>query len=281
MSWNIANMLYEPTTWPAAYDGADSLPGETLVNFNLVEFDIIKPSQKRKDNIAFFTPYKYLFPSSLVQDTYFSSLDALKGTLDLYLNQTKLELNTHYTYSYTTKKFRLIHIVPEDGKETVGVLYAKYIPATREIRYSDLDIATLNKKYNVNFRRESTGFFYEMMSKLRTGIEDAWAFMLKEKPLWIGGADNQNFGSNSLIKYITPISLTHIIEVGEEIIALNDYINLKFKHPIEIDFVLPTDSSSLMTEDLIKKLMIALNSIETILDELGKDPANANSLAVK
>jgi hypothetical protein len=120
-----------------------------------------------------------------------------------------------------------------------------------------------------------------MMSKLRTGIEDAWAFMLKEKPLWIGGADNQNFGSNSLIKYITPISLTHIIEVGEEIIALNDYINLKFKHPIEIDFVLPTDSSSLMTEDLIKKLMIALNSIETILDELGKDPANANSLAVK
>jgi len=280
MAWDLDQKTYLPTLWPSPYDGNPLPPADAFVFFNTVGFDILRPFPRKNENLNFFQQYNFQLPSSLVQDIYLTTLSAVQGSLVLYQNKKLLTLNTHYTYDYSTRKIRLIHLVPSEGETTIGIVYARYIPLDTSILYSEEDLDIMGKTYAVVFHRETTQYVYEHVNGLREAIESAWKFLRKDPPLWVGGPDNQNFGANNLVKYVTPISITHLASIATEIIALNDYCNLKFGRAITVDFSVPTDPTALMTEDLVKRFMVAMGALESILAEVSGIAEFAASLVL-
>lgn len=278
MGWVKEDKRYALTQWPSPFDGATLPESKQNIFYNRVVFDILRPFELRSENLAFFQEYNFRFPSSLIRDSYNTTMKARSGTVEVYQNGRKLTAGTHFTYNSSLRKVRLIHVVPTGDSTDIGIVYAKYVPLSPDVLFSDDTIDNLNKKYGVTFQRVSSGASYDLVAGLRHGIDDAWLFLKQNRPLWIGGPDNQNRGSNNLIKYITPISLLHINEISTELSSLNDYLNFEFGEAIETSFTMPTSNSDFLLEETIKGMMVALNSIEDILQRLSQNPDNDTKL---
>lgn len=264
MAYNTETQIYELTRWPSPYDGSTLPENQRFLSYNIIAMELLKPFTNKKKTSNFFINNTYQYPSSLEFDTYSHSLSAKQGTMVLYLSGQKLIQNLHYTYSYEFKRFRLLSIEPPPGSTVIGVLHCEYVPESDDDSYLyETFSAQFLKNNGLIVRREPSSYIYEIINLSRGAVENAWSFLKKDPPLWVGGFENQNLGSNNLIKYITAISSTHINELITELVALNDYINLRFAEAVTIDFPANIVDENTLSGDMLSSIMLTLNEIET------------------
>lgn len=262
MSFSKDLNKYVLTKWPAPVTGELLSEGSKEVNYNKVCFDVLRPLKTKNANLAFFQKNNYLSPDSLETDTYETQLFVIDGTLDVWLNDKKLTLGEQYTFSPSFKRIRLINIV--NPNDVLGLLYATYVPSDPNFLYGEMD-SLFYTRYGVKLVKLSTNYIYEILTQLRLGIQNAWLFLKKTEPVWVGGIQNQQTGRDNLIKYKTPITNNHWNEIITELGFLNNYLIKTFTYSITLDIAEKLEANYPLIDTDVLTLMKGLNDIETNL----------------
>jgi len=253
---------YVLTKWPSPVTGELLDEGTREVNYNKVSFDVLRPLKTKSANLSFFEKNKFLSPDSLETDTYETQLFLIDGSLDVWLNDKKLEQNTQYTFSPSFKRIRLLNVVNPSGP--LGLLYATYVPSDSNFLFGELD-SLFYQRYGVKISKLSSNFIYEILVSLRIGIQNAWLFLKKTEPVWVGGIQNQQTGRDNLIKYKTPITNNHWNEIITELGYLNNFLIKNFSYSITLDISNDLISTQPLIDSDVLSLMKGLNDIETNL----------------
>lgn len=279
MGYNSETDTYDLTRWPGPVDGILLPPGEKWLSYNYIKFELLKPSLSPADNLSFWQSNGNAYPSSLEFDSYFNFLEPRIGTMVLKQNGRVLEQNVSYRYSPSQKRFRLIYLVPAPGDNDIGILHCEYIPAELELLYQDIPL-NRRKAEGVVIERRFTPFVMEIVDELRRGVDNLWKFMKAVPPLFTGGEENQSRGFNNLIKYVTPISVTHYRELARELDLINGLMNLRFSRSISLTIPETIETTDLLGEELLGSLMLALNQLEEQMDAILTIPSNREFLNV-
>jgi len=280
MAYNSNTQQFNLTLWPSPINGEPLPEGDRYLGYNTVAFELLKATQDKKSSMDFFSTNYYQYPKVSNWNKYIHSLLAKPGTMVLLHNGTPLELNVNYTYNYTDRTFHIQELNVDEDQSHIGILHVQYTPDRSEYLFGTLTAAML-KRNGTKIKRVMTNYVYEIVSSLRTGIEDGWKFLKQNPPLWVGGPDNQGLGSENLIKYLTPISATHFNEIIQEITSLNQYINDKFGISIVESYPSEVIAQQAVDEELIEGLMKGLNDIEDNLNTVLGDTDNHQYLEIE
>lgn len=269
MGYNKLTNKYEPSLWISPADGSLLDAGEIYLSYNYVIHEFLNSGlrKKKSDFKNFLARYDYGYPSSLTpnSDTYYNLIEAADGTMSLFLNNRELVLNTHYTYSYKYNKFTLINL--DTTEKNIGLLSCKYRPKDKKYLFGDVNIDPLIGN-TVKIKKIPSIYIFETINSIRYSLENIWHFLKKEKPLWVGGINNQQSSSNNLIKFITPVIDIHILEILDEIKKLNEYINFKYSSSFIFNNQISVNENSFLDGVLLKNIMEIIYNMEKKLDEL-------------
>jgi hypothetical protein len=268
---------YIRTRWPAP-DSNELLPvGVIHTSYNEVSFELLKLEDSIESTIELLRAYQQQYPNAFYESTYHFRLHAKPGTIKVYRNGVELTPTEHYTVNLNSRAINVFISPP--GNAPVGILHCSYIPLDENKRYG---ILTPNEMRNqgVIMRRITTKNLYNTIVQLRKSIEEMWKFLKKIPRTWTGGSFNQSMGFNNLLKFNTPISNQHLIQIGEELLAINDYLGIEFG--ISIGLIIRDDYTpdEYIDENMLRSMMAGTNQLEMLINTIIQDAIENNKTYV-
>jgi hypothetical protein len=235
--------------------------GRADLSFNIVEFELLKPYQNSgTKSRTFWKNNNWTFPGTSEHSIYYHSIPAEDGSFELFQNTIPLEENVQYTYSRTNQRVTFINNTTTNS----GIFHCRYIPESSSLKFGTIPKSTIRTK-GLTVNKVGSAYYYELIKSMRLAIENLWTFLKKDTFPWVGGIQNQTTGRDNIIKYITPITNTHLAEIVREIEALNQYIGLKFNASVQTNYPKEIDKSFKITTKNIEDMLLSINEIENVM----------------
>jgi hypothetical protein len=264
---------YERTRWPAP-DSNELLPtGVIYTAYNEVLFELLKLEDSIESTMELLRGYQQQYPNAFYESTYHFRLPAKAGTVKVYRNGIELTLSEHYTVNINSRAINIF--VSPPGNAPVGILSCSYVPLDEDKRYPIISPNEM-RNYGVIMRRVTTENLYDIITQTRRSIEEMWKFLKKIPRTWTGGSFNQSMGFNNLLKFNTPISNQHLIQIGEELLAINDYLGIEFGASIGLTVRNDYKPDEYIDENLLRNIMVDTNELELLINVIMQDAIENN-----